>query len=323
MDPSLSLLKYHNSFNKSSHPHQMIIHYYINNNVIDFNKYITYDQHDDHPHMLNSFCIPISNMFTYHHALLLSNIDAVYNLLNIPNINFIKQNNKSFTYMVIDNHQNANGFVEYIQYRLPKSFGVGYLPYNQQWNYKIINAEQFKPYDGFYIDKTLKDNWKELIHDANGDIQEKYNLIICHDQNNFIIQCIIGLSCSNQHFVIYCQDVTKDINSQIIYLLSQCFTSISIIKPISMIDDGCYIICENIKNTINDDIKLLKNSVDSDQTSLYDNLLPKDFIDWLHKQVNDIKKFKYDDNQYDLTKIPLIWNLPDYINGKIINHYIS
>lgn len=314
MDPSLSLLTYYNSFDKKPKI-DMMIHRFINNHTTQFNKFLTHDQQNEQT-LLKSSCIPLSNMFVYHNALVLANIDAVYNLLNMIDVHLIKSNNQPFTYMVVGDEE-ANGFVEYIQYRRPLSFGVGYF---KNLNYQIINAQQFKPYDGYYINKTLKENWKHLISDANGDVQEKYNLVIGND-HHFVIQCIIGLSCSNQHFVVLCDNVTKELNMQIIYLLSQCFTSISIMKPMSMTDNGCYVICEYIKSDINEYIKLLEQGVDDHVSSLYNNLLPKNFIDWLEVQIHDINHFKYKD-QYDLTKIPLIWNLPDNINYKIKNDYI-
>ena len=141
-----------------------------------------------------------------------------------------------------------------------------------------------------------------MINDANGDIQEKYQLVLC-DNDDFVINCTIGLSCTIKHFVVRCDDLDKYKN--IIYLLSTAFGHISVINPIS--NQHTYIVCQYINKT-EDVIKKLISGY-------YENS-PALFVNWLsHQQQNER-------SEYDLTKIPLIWHLPDYITYKSKNDCI-
>jgi hypothetical protein len=315
------------TINKYQNNHDIVIDIDIEQQHLDQlkNEPLLFVNHKNYK-SYSPHCIPLSNPFVYHDALVLANIDAVYNLLDMTNVEFIKSDQHNITYMVIgDKQQNASGLIEYIQYRKPNSYGAGY----GEWDYHIINLKSFQPYDGYDVNKTLIYNWKQLIIDMNGDLLEKYNLVFGHvDQNDLnllFIQCIMGLSCSNQHFVLRCFDLTfltTNIVGQIIYLLSTCFESISIIKPLAS-ETSCYIVCQYINDNNVNVIDLFKQAMtlvnkNNYITSLFSNELPKDFVIWLSQQNNDILKFKFND-MYDLTLLPLALHLPDSLDYDIKN----
>lgn len=353
MDPSLTLLKY-NSIKKNNHDENNIRRYknkrniilspnikiinnihYISEPILFVNEKINYN-----------YNFNINNIFIYQDALILANMDAIYNLLDMVNVNFIKtSNSKGFTYMIVNNdNKDKGGFIEYIQYRLPNSCGVGFT--DTDWDYNYINANTFKPYDGYYLGKNLYYNWEYLIANIANDMPNKYELVICNSGisenfnlrekelnyvNIFIIQCIIGLSCSKKNFVVHCYDLTSNINAQIVYILSLSFNTIDIIKPISTSNSSDrYIICQGIKHNINDYINILKQSIHNINyhneyvNSIYDNVLPKDFVIWLTKQNDDVLNYEniIKNNNYNINKISLIWHLPEYKEYQLINNYI-
>lgn len=283
------------------------------------------------------------NLASYNHPIkyfinqqitIYANIDAIYNLFDIEYPNVLKRNNAlDFTYLVA---QDAKGnFVQYTQYRKTNAFGVG-ITNNNDWNYKIINTELFNPYDGYDLTGNITSNWKQLIIDANGDIRDKYNLVLCNDYisekynrselellyvDKFIIQCIIGLECSTDKFVVHCYDIHSVINAQIIYLLSLCFESISIIKPVTsdVSTSDKYIVCEKIRSDIYPYIKLLRDASNyiNEHTyisNLFKNPLPKKFTEWLTDRNNEILKYQLMSfDNYNFDNISLYLNVSDYI----------
>lgn len=288
MDPTLTLLKYTLSFDHKP-TKQMVIDYY--------------DSHQNYKYKKNKnnyTCIPLYNPFIYQKALVLANIDAVYNLLDMIHIEFFKTDDRPFTYMIITDQQPGTGYVEYMQYRRPNSFGVGY----GQWDFSHIDAKQYKPYDGYYMNGTLIENFQTIIENANGDIQEKYKLVIC-DNPHFMINCLIGLSCSNRHFIVSCDDLIH--HADLIYLLSKAFQHISIINPLS---------CQQTFIIYQYKIENINKLIDQVKKNTYQPA-PYQFINWLsQQQPQSIKE------DYDWTKIPLVWHIPDYLPPQIKNKVI-
>src|SRR5438094_356518 len=127
-------------------------------------------------------------------------------------------------------------FIKY--YNSFSSTKHNYITTEKYTNDKVITLKPSYKLTATKLEETNKKvpevNVNKLNNDANGDICQKFNLVICNDINNFIIQCIIGLSCSSKNFVVRCNDTVSNINAQILYLLSLSFHHISIINPISI-----------------------------------------------------------------------------------------
>lgn len=364
MDPLLENFKYVDSFNLGKNTTKMYINkYYQENfihltpniqvkNIVDYiNEPINYVDkvlYDDafylspNKHNINYF---INQQITTY-----ANIDAVYNITEILSPHIFRQNNLlNFRYMVVDDQ--GGDFVRYVQYRKPNAYGVG-ITKGHDWDYKYINTTLFNPYDGYDLSGNVivKENWENLIEAANGDIQERYNLVVCNrhikeDYNrrelellyvqSLIIQCIIGLSCSVDKFVVHCYDITSTVNAQILFILSLCFTSISIIKPFvdHINTSDRYVVCEGIKYDQYNDVKnyvkpyteLLKDATNyftsnTYISSLFSNPLPDDFVTWLTDRNNEVLEYQltsFDNYYFDTASVYL--NIPDNITVEPIN----
>ena len=352
MDPSLSLLKYQNSFTQGlSNKLSPLITYQSSSTIHFTPSFITHklkpvtsnnpvsDQSDIINKEDNVFNDIGNSIFIHHDAIVLANIDSVANLLKL-NFGFALKStpDPGFTYVIIDG--SPGGFVEYIQYRRPNSKGYGINNNSSDWDFNHINIESFIPLNNM---NDLFTNWKSYISDILDDNITGVNLILANypplykdDSVPLIIQTIIGLQCSSQDFLLRSIDTTSLISQQILYLLSKCFKSLSIIKPISTspLSSECYIICQNIKayKTVSPYIDLLSNSlikIDYPRTtitSLYKNNIPKDFTSWLSSQNNLIDQYQqnfvdgvYNHTDYIINKALVIWNLPDNIDPLMLN----
>jgi hypothetical protein len=270
----------------------------------------------------------ITKTFINKEATILANIDAVYNLLNMDHVNIFKTTNvKGFTYLIVSNTINDTGLVQYIQYRRTQAFGVAL---GTNWDYKYLDTELFRPYDGYDLTGKVETNWQQFINDVNGDFQEKMQLVICNiDYNNniniFIIECIIAISCSNQDALIRIIDLNNNIVSQMLYLLSCCFEAISIIKPISTDNNDCYVVCRDIKDNVTSYINVLKEALQSKDATvtLYSNTLPRDFKQWLNGQTDAITAYQLDKTPFDDSNLMMYWNLPDRYEAKILTKVIQ
>ena len=350
MDPFITKFKYVSSFEKNHQEvtEELDVNRYINNDIVVLTPDIQYNalfKYQDEPYVYvdqslfankNTKNHPM-NYFINQQVTILANIDAVYNLLNVNYANFLKRNNQyNFVYLVAQD--NEGNFVRYIQYRKTNAYGAG-ITNNNNWNYEYINTVLFEPYDGYDLSGNLIVNYDSFIQDTVETIEEKYDLVICNDfidgnderkmemfyVNKLIIQCLVGLSCcsggnnNGGHFVVHCYDLYSKINAQIVYLLSLCFDTISIIKPFTsdVTTSDKFIVCQYRKDDIEPYIKLLQNAIDNIEqdeyvSNLFSNSLPNDFIAYLTEQNNDILIYQsqsYDDYIFDNAMMYL--NLPD------------
>lgn len=358
MDPLLESLKYVNSFHTHSNKNEpnkfyqqkqiqlvpnmnitKIVDYpaeplmYVNTTLYNQTLNLVSREHN-----INYFINPQITVY--------ANIDAVYNIFDVFYPHLLKRNNVwNFRYLVAQDKK--GDFVRYAQYRKTNAYGVGITEGND-WDYQYINTTLFNPYDGYDLTGNIsnKENWKHLIEDANGDVQDKYNLVFCNiiiDKdynrrelellyvNDFIIQTFIGISCTIDKFVVHCYDTHSLIGAQIVFILALCFDSISIIKPLcaNVGTSDRYIVCEGIKKNIQPYITLLQNATnDTTQhyyiSSLFSNKLPDDFVQWLTDINNEILEYQlmsFDDYYFD--NVSVFLNVPDHVDNKPLNIIIK
>lgn len=358
MDPLINKFKYVSSFQKKNVTNELIINHYVNNNdviLVPDIKYNLLNTYQDEPYLFfdKELYLARENTTINNHPIkyfvnqnmtILANIDAVYNLLDVYYANFLKRNNNyNFVYLVAQDDE--GDFVRYIQYRKTNAYGAGITRENN-WNYQYINTVLFAPYDGYDLTGEITTNYNTFTRDAVETIEEKYGLVLCNDNNNgennilnnrkqeisfvnkFIIECIVGLTCTSTYgtFVLHAYDLHCHINAQIVYLLSLCFNSVSIIKPFTtdVASGSRYIVCQN-KIDSDVGVSLLKNAInniiDGEYVSnLFDNELPNDFIDYLTDQNNDVLYYQLQSyNNYNFDNAMMYLNLPDNYVPKPIN----
>ena len=234
----------------------------------------------------------------------LANIDAVFKLTNPQGFTFDnKQSNDDFSFC--DIASGPGSFTQYLQYRFPKSKGYGITIRHKfnDWDEKIINMNNFNSYYGDDDTGDLYTNCLNFISFVLDKEPNGVNLVvgdgafdITYEDQEFkssrllLTQVIVGISCTkiNGNFVVKVLDTITQFSAQIIYILSLCFKSISLFKPISSrpANSERYLVCLNKNEQTLTYLTLLKNSLslynnDTYLKTLFSNVLPNDFTYWL------------------------------------------
>ena len=294
------------------------------------------------------------SIFMNRAAIKLANTDAVYNVTEKVFSFDRKQSNDPFTFC--DVAAGPGGFTQYIQYRFPKAIGYGMtLKGKLDWNTRALDMTRFTPFYGADGTGDLYFNWKDFIQvvlsqqlpgvdlvmgDGGFDMEEGSDKALLQHQEFLssrllLTQAIIGIGCSKQggNFVLKVFDTVTEFSAEILFILSCCFESIRVFKPISSrpANSERYVICLNRNADVLPCYRLLADATPSYENNvfldrLFEEPLPSAFISWL----TDINNSSIESQliaaeniisyiqggspvipTYDIEKFLTIWNLPD------------
>lgn len=269
----------------------------------------------DNPNFENAKLIanPFENIgksiFMNRAAIKLANIDAIFNLTQQDQRYISQKNLKSFKYCDIAG--GPGGFTEYLQYRLPNSYGYGITLHEKNggipWIEDRLDKTRFDITYGFDGTGNLYTNYdwfSEYVNNKEG-INRNINLVVAdggfeigNDARNqeilsshlILSEILIALQilAPGGNFVCKIFDTISKISADLIFILSICFREIHIFKPVSSRPANAerYLIGLGIKQNISFYIKLLQ-SVNSRYinneivTSIF-NILPSNFENWLY-----------------------------------------
>jgi hypothetical protein len=284
MDPSKQLCLIENSFN--------------NSNIKVDNKY-TYTSKDRFPgsprtklnnlrsdipqplrlkivDKVSNKLLNFSSIFS-HPAIVLANIDAVFHFTGDNTSYLNPQDTKEFNYSILSDDSNTINSIEYLQYRLPISYGfISSPPSSDLINKKLI---------------TVKPKEK-LVFETLNTVPEGLDLVIDYTED---IKTCLKL-CKPGGFVIG-RFPDYDINLGYLFILALSFEKISLFKPLSEDINYSYVIAENYTGSWLEDVSNVE--------------IPYDFVLFVENYIKMVRK--EDDNndrhKYDTYKCKAIWNI--------------
>lgn len=279
----------------------------------------------------------------------LANIDAVHRITNHIFTFDHQSTQEPFTFCDVAGGPGA--FTQYLQYRFPNAKGIGITLRSKgfNWSTNFLNTDNFTIFEGPDNTGDLYTNWSPFIDFvqtknpygvdlivADGGIEAPQNQEFL---NSHLIMCetTIGVACTKVggNFVLKVFDTVTTISAQMIFLLSQCFETILLFKPVSSrpANSEQYLLCMNRRQHIEPYYNILKQSLTSYTTdiyltSLFSTTLPSTFTKWLIQSndtiltqqttsVHHIQSYlsyntiPQDLLHYNISKFLTIWNLPD------------
>lgn len=290
-----------------------------------------------------------NSIFSTRAAVKLANIDAIYHLTG-DDIQYDKfQSDSEYTF--VDIASGPGSFTQYLQWRLPKSYGYGMtLKGPLDWNAKIIDADRFEMIYGksgtgdlylefeYFINYVNKNAGKVDLVVGDGGFDTETGLMQEFASSRLLlIQCLIGIALTRPggFFVVKVFDTITLISAQVIYLLSQAFDEVVIFKPLSSRPANAerYLICRS-RNESDSSTKILMQAANEYSlrskmlTRIFENDLPKEFVKWLLNQnelsitrqeiatqkiLDKMSGKEVQISEVDLMIPFILWNIPDNI----------
>jgi cap1 methyltransferase len=231
----------------------------------------------------------------------------------------------------------------------------GTTRYELDWNTDLLDMNKFIPYYGDLDTGDLYTSSRDLIQFVRANMYDGVHLVtgdggfdvdMNRDFNRqevvssrlLLLQIAVGLGTvrTGGSFVCKVFDTVTIISAQLLYICSMCFDSIQIIKPVSSRPSNAerYLVClgakpgretySNILLNINDKMGVKPGIL----INLFQNELPKDFVNWLtnsnnlsiERQINmaTLTAMALKDglegldlHLYDNYKAFTVWNIPD------------
>jgi hypothetical protein len=266
------------------------------------------------------------SIFKFYRSVIFANLDALsfgvkhYNgsmkfsaddpYLDITQIDDLKQADKNFSSSINTTSLKPNvitsliisddttGTIDYIKFRKPEAICFTLNSVNTD---KSVNLNPTGIID-------LNVDWEQAVSQLQKSASLGVDLIVDYSNNNLKTVLLIAVySINNSGTFIYKLPFTEELNIKFLYMCSLFFNEISIVKPLSDLNN-LYLIAKN-KKIINDRLleflKLMTNDFQVD--------IPMDFINWIDGVKNSLNiEIK---NRIDVYKPFIIWNIPD--NKKI------
>ena len=276
--------------------------------------------------------------FKYHDSLVLADIDASFNISNRIGGYIIKQDYNNFNYGILND--GPGGFTEYLQYRLPISYGFGMTPSRSCDNnctYDNCFQEGWNNWDTQIIDMTHFNI--TCGKSGTGDLNKDYNSYISHvkkvnapgldllvindgnDGNNTSIDYITKLITSLQvlkvggNMVCKLPGITDKLLVELLYITSKCFKKISLFKPLAtdLRDDITFIIAQDLNSNNLDTYLFLEDSYNKikNDTSNHISLIsevPTSFISWLNGYLAQIDNYRLEVIELNNTGVSALYN---------------
>ena len=303
MDPSAIKSLYRNSFENADI--QLFLHTYPNSNKFYSDSRIEPSEKVKNKNLYDPFHNYPTEPFLNRDAIVLANIDAVFNFSKHTSGYIIPQETKDYTFATIDDED--NGFIQYMLYRNPNLYGYGVSS-------KPVN----KAIDLTHLNFLRSDNPKNLIEFVKSVEVTGVDTVIGSYSNQINSKSYLDrlLTCLNIISIggaFVCKIRLDNSISKLLYITSKCFEKITLFKPISTsaYDGVYYVIAQNAnKNNLEQISHLLSINVEKTE-------VPDDFMNWLHQYyflINSYNQFlidhKDDYELYDTYKCKAMWNLP-------------
>ena len=257
--------------------------------------------------------LPITNLgnsiFMNRASIKIANIDALFNVSDIPNEYKTLQHDGKFYFC--DIAAGPGGFSQYVLWRRPESFGYGItlkmegLEQQLNWNTRRL-GNRFKYTYGMDGTGNLYTQWKTYVEFVKSETN-RVNLVMgdggFHTEGNdyrqeFLssrllltqILTAISLLSTGGNFVCKIFDSVTSLSAELIYLCSLCFHHITIIKPLSSRwgNSERYIVAKGFKPESAGPIIDILSEANEKYTNknviqVISSKLPKTFTDWLHE----------------------------------------
>lgn len=295
------------------------------------------------------------SVFINRAAVKLANIDAVHHVTG--DIFTFDRTQSSNLFTFCDVAAGPGGFTQYMQYRFPNAKGYGMTLRHEtlDWSTKFLDMSRFTPFYGTDNTGNLYTNWKQFIEfvltqqpkgldlvtaDGGFDLEDTHDKTLLHRQEFLssrllLTQTLVGIGCTRigGNFVVKVFDTVTNISAHILYILSQCFESILVFKPVTSRPANAerYVICRGRKPQVQSYYQLLLQAANvyEDEnylTSIFAEHMSERFVQWLTVSNNEsinrqliaaqnILQYLKGENpnvpEYDIHKFLIIWNLPD------------
>lgn len=238
-------------------------------------------------------------------AITLANIDAVFNFSKHTSGYIMPQETKDYTFATIDDEN--NGFIQYMLYRNPNSYGYGISskPLNSVIDSTHFNHLQTKVNCDNCFVNFVKSVEVTGVDTIIGNYSNEIN------SEGYLIRLLTCLKIISIGGTFVCKIRFDETLSKLLYLTSKCFEKITLFKPISTsaYDGIYYVIAQNANKNNLDQIANLLNYQKIETSN--------DFINWLHQYyflINSYNQFLIDHKEdyelYDTYKCKAMWNLP-------------
>ena len=241
------------------------------------------------------------SIFAHRAAVILANIDALFNFTGHTGGFLRYATFGQFTFC--DLGSGPGGFTEYIQFRRPDSFGYGITSKNHQdWDDFHIESSRFRKIYGQDNSGDLRTQWYDFSRTVRETEVEGVDIVVSNG-NDMIPEILITLYTLTVGgtFVMKILNFESKLTRQLLFLLSQVFESITIIKPMSA--SKYYFIGVGFKKSV-DFIDLLMNANNENVVSILHS-----YPDSFNKYLDSIRNQETKDN-LDYQKALILWNLP-------------
>lgn len=282
MDPSVTKCSFNSEFNTiklHTYPSMNQNHY-----LVEKLPSSTNNSYQNFPIGNENTRDPFENVpfqpFISRKSITLANLDAVFNFSDHTGGYIIQQEMKDFTFVTL--HDDGS-FAQYLLYRNPSAYGYGFQSLSTGT-------------DSWHFNQVPADDYKDFIHFMKSVEVTGNNLIV--SEKNFRESLIIALSVIKIGSVFVSK--MNDLDRELLWITAQCFDRITLIKPLSAINDT-YLVAEGAKVNNSDWLSYLLSSNDQKFKTL-----PSDFIQW----IDNFILFKYPPLNIDTYKCKAIWNLP-------------
>lgn len=295
------------------------------------------------------------SIFMNRAAIKLANIDAIFHLTKHLGGMIRMRVDDDFSFC--DVAAGPGGFTEYIQFRQERAKGYGMtIRGDLDWKFSSLDMGRFMAFYGDDNTGNLYKNWEwfvKRIIDMEGDGTdlvmgdggfeisegEDFSRQEWLSTRLLLCQILIGIGCCRPggNFLVKIFDTVTEISAQLIYILSCCFETITIFKPVSSrpANSERYMICKGKKESVGQYYNLLKQAADlyTDETVLSQIIksVPEDFMIWLREQnelsinrqiemgksiVSHMNGEEVIVPKYNLRQALIAWNLPGNVPGK-------
>ena len=311
MDPSEYLCKYKNSFEPKLEYKFKSYTYDPNHTYHEITKHDKTTKHNittnhDKTKQNDLFKNVSTQPFSTRNAIILANIDMVFNFSKHTDGYIQKQNNKKYIFAALNDD---TGLTQYIMYRNPNSQGYGVydtlcscgcLP-------KVINTCTCKNpnKDGLgklvNLTKIITATMDTITCQIKNFNPMKVDLVVNGDSSKFKDSLLVALKTLNNEGVFITPITNDDIN--ILYMASLTFGKITLFKPISSGPNSFYVICQDIHINNIDYINDLQNNKNIN--------VPTNFINWFKSfPTNNYPTTNNTTDDINIYKCKAIWNLP-------------
>jgi hypothetical protein len=342
MDPSIVKCQYTDSFIKQPDVPIVLHTYSSSENYTVKTLELSYPNHDDRKNIKDNRNIrdnvndingdPFKTVsvkpFMNRDAIILANIDTIFNFSKHTSGYVLMQETKEFNFATMND--GPGGFTEYIFFRNPNSYGYGITPKTKDFNKNLLDLTRFNITYGETGEGDLKKDYKSFIGFVRKAEAVGVDLIINNTHNNNIgyedymvaLMTALGIIKIGGTFVSKVQlNGDMDVMTDLLFITSQCFNTITLFKPLStdINDNIYYIVCEDARRNNIEWISYLEDSyqkVSKDNAKIKSLVgVPSNFLKWIKTYLHLIGEYKNRIRNiprpiYDTYKCKAIWNLP-------------